>query len=127
MEEPRPIRHKLYVDEPAIVLPAPVPPPARYTPPMNSVRHYSPPQPAVIPNQRFNDISPPPSHRRPPVFESITRVDPPQMRLMDVIAQNRARRGTRIPRPRREVDEAKIYDPPTYNRNIIKNGFIVHK
>ena len=49
------------------------------------------------------------------------------MRLMDVIAQNRARRGTRLPRPRREVDEAKVYDPPTYNRNIIKNGFIVHK
>jgi hypothetical protein len=46
---------------------------------------------------------------------------------MDVVAQNRARRGGRIPKPRREVDEEKVYDKPTYQRNIIKNGFIVHK
>jgi hypothetical protein len=46
---------------------------------------------------------------------------------MDVIAQNRAKRGSRIPKPRREIDEETVYDPPTYNRNLIKNGFIVHK
>jgi hypothetical protein len=49
------------------------------------------------------------------------------MSLKDVIAGNRARRGSRIPKPRREVDEEACYDPPTYRRNYIKNDFIVHK
>jgi len=47
--------------------------------------------------------------------------------LKDVVAQNRARRGLRIPKPRREVDEDEFYDLPTYNKNFIKNDFIVHK
>jgi hypothetical protein len=70
--------------------------------------------------------------RSTPVYESpvrpnIPKTNEPPLRLMDVIAQNRAKRGSRIPKPRREVDEEKLYDPPTYKRNIIKNGFIIHK
>ncbi len=68
-----------------------------------------------------------PSLYEPPVKPNIPKTNEPPLRLMDVIAQNRARRGTRIPKPRREVDEEKVYDKPTYQRNIIKNGFIVHK
>lgn len=63
----------------------------------------------------------------PPVRPNIPKPTEPPLRLMDVIAQNRARRGPNIPKPRREIDEAKVYDPPTYKRNIIKNGFIIHK
>ncbi len=47
--------------------------------------------------------------------------------LKDVVAQNRARRGSRIPKPRREVAEDEFYDLPTYNKNFIKNDFFVHK
>jgi hypothetical protein len=47
--------------------------------------------------------------------------------LKDIVAQNRAKRGAGIPKPRREVDEENFYDLATYNKNIIKNGFIVHK
>ena len=47
--------------------------------------------------------------------------------LSEVLAENRARRGSRIPKPRREVDEEELHDPPTYNKNFIKNGFLVHK
>ena len=47
--------------------------------------------------------------------------------LQEVLAQNRAQRGSRIPVPRREVYEDQIYDLPTYRRNYVKNGFIVHK
>ena len=49
------------------------------------------------------------------------------MSLKDVLAENRARRGPRIPKPRREVDEDTSYDPPKYHRSYIKNSFIVHK
>lgn len=47
--------------------------------------------------------------------------------LKEVLAENRARRGSRIPKPRREVDEEQLHDLPTYNKNFIKNGFLVHK
>lgn len=47
--------------------------------------------------------------------------------LSEVLAENRARRGSRIPKPRREVDEEELRDPPMYNKNFIKNGFLVHK
>jgi hypothetical protein len=47
--------------------------------------------------------------------------------LKEVLAENRARRGSRIPKPRREVDEEEFHDPPTYHRKFIKNDFLVHK
>lgn len=152
MDEPtRPARRTIYVDdEPRPPATAEMTPRSNPTPVRHSPPHVVPPppphiqrspQPSVpLKTSRFNDISPPPSHRKPqPISHSDSnhtntnnnnnsnRNDPPPLRLMDVIAQNRARRGTRPQKPRREVDEAKVYDPPTYNRNIIKNGFIVHK
>jgi len=94
--------------------------------------------PAITRVNRRNDVSPPattrrvPTNRSSPIHEpaikpNIPKSTEPPLRLMDVIAQNRAKRGGRIPKPKREVDEDKPYDPPTYQRNIIKNGFIVHK
>lgn len=150
MDEPtRPARRKIYVDEPpatAEITPRSNPTPVRHSPPHVVPPLTQRPSPPSVPlkTNRFNDLSPPPSHRRPQPppppppqpqppsnFDAnnnnSNRNDPPPLRLMDVIAQNRARRGTRPSKPRREVDEAKVYDPPTYNRNIIKNGFIVHK
>ncbi len=50
-----------------------------------------------------------------------------QLTLKDILAQNRARRGSRIPIIRREVDEVQYHDLPTYNKNYVKNDFIVHK
>jgi len=47
--------------------------------------------------------------------------------LKDVLAENRARRGSRIPKPRRDVDENEFYDLPIYNKDFIKNDSIVHK
>ncbi|CAF3351790.1 unnamed protein product [Rotaria sp. Silwood1] len=148
MEEPRPIRRLVYTQDPSIPLsssritpptfspPSPVHSPYQPTP-RSVVSQKSPTQVSAKPIRR-NEISPPPSSRKqqtarsPPISESSIKVNTPRpneppLRLMDIIAQNRAKRGTRIPKPRCEVDEEKVYDPPTYNRNIIKNGFIVHK
>jgi hypothetical protein len=47
--------------------------------------------------------------------------------LKDVLAENRARRGIHIPKPRREIDEEEFYDPPIYNKKFVKNNFLVHK
>lgn len=47
--------------------------------------------------------------------------------LRDILAQNRARRGLRIPKPRREVDEEQLRDPPPSNKDYIKNDFIIHR
>jgi len=47
--------------------------------------------------------------------------------LKEVLAENRARRGSQIPVPRREVDEDRLYDPPTYKKSFIKNDFFVYK
>lgn len=157
MEEPRRIRRQIYLeDSPAPIStsstpPPPPPPPLPATIPVSYSPRRSPPQPSPRPlmNQkspspivrrsiRRTEPTPPPSTRRPqinrssPVYEpqikpNIPKTTEPPLRLMDVIAQNRARRGGRIPKPRREVDEENIHDLPTYNRNIIKNGFIVHK
>ena len=43
------------------------------------------------------------------------------------MAENRARRGSFIPIPRREVDEEEFHDPPTCNKKFIKNDSIIHK
>lgn len=145
MEEPRPTRRTVYVEE----IPAPPPPPSPPPPvtysPRRTPQFQSSPRPPVYQRSpspirtkpiRRNDPSPPLSTRKPsmtrsplyePVKPNIPKTTEPPLRLMDVIAQNRARRGSRIPKPRREVDEDNVYDPPTYKRNIIKNGFIVHK
>lgn len=142
MEEPRPTRRTVFVEENPP--PPPSPPPVfnsprrspQYQPSPRSLVNTRSPSPVRAKPVRRNDPSPPLSSRKPPVARSplyepvkpnIPRATDPPLRLMDVIAQNRARRGTRIPKPRREVDEDKVYDPPTYKRNIIKNGFIVHK
>lgn len=148
MDEPRHARRTVYVQEssasqaplsPPPHPPPPPPPPASYSPRRSSyqpsprpVINYKSPSPT-----RRNNLSPPLSTRkqqttRSPIYESpvkpnIPKTNEPPLRLMDVIAQNRAKRGPGIPKPRREIDEAKVYDPPTYKRNIIKNGFIVHK
>ena len=129
-EPPRPVRRTVYIDDPPPpptaeeITPRSNPTPVRQTPPQRLT-----PLSLPLKTSRFNDISPPQSHRKPPppANPEPAPTNPPPLRLMDVIAQNRARRGARPPKPRREVDEAKVYDPPTYNRNIIKNGFIVHK
>lgn len=100
--------------------------------------NYKSVSPAAPKSSRRTEVSPPASSRRAPTNRSspiheqlikpnIQKSTEPPLRLMDVIAQNRAKRGGRIPKPKREVDEDKLYDPPTYQRNIIKNGFIVHK
>lgn len=47
--------------------------------------------------------------------------------LKDVLAENRARRGSRIPKPRREVDQEEFHDAPINNINFLKNDFLVHK
>lgn len=139
MDEPRPVRRTVYIDEPPVSEPTPRldPPiiysPVRQSPPELLLTNRSPPPPSVpLRTSRFNDMSPPPTHRKSQqpnsdMNQNSSRNEPPPLRLMDVIAQNRARRGGRPTKPRREVDEAKVYDPPTYNRNVIKNGFIVHK
>ena len=149
MEEPRPVRRIVYVEDSPPARSPPTsfvaPPPATYSP-----RHSSY-QPS--PRTTFNDKvpSPPPaklSHRNEmslpaptrkqqtiqppatfpsPIKPNIPKTEEPPLRLMDIIAQNRAKRGSRIPKPKREVDEEKVYDPPTYRKNFIKNGFIVHK
>ncbi len=135
---------------PAPPSPRPLPPPVSYSP-RRSSPHQQSPRPIVYPKSpspipmrpiRRSNVSPPPppppaSTRKqktprspiyePPVRPNIPKPTEPPLRLMDVIAQNRARRGPNIPKPRREIDEAKVYDPPTYKRNIIKNGFIIHK
>jgi hypothetical protein len=100
-------------------------------------RKETPPPALTRPNRR-KETPPPASTRKkqparslpiyePPVKPSIQKANEQPLRLMDIVAQNRAKRGTRIPKPRREVDEERVYDPPTYHRNVIKNGFIVHK
>jgi len=156
MEEPRPTRRTVYVQDPSVPLPSsrpppppstppPPPPPASYSPrrsPYQSsprpIVNQKSPSPNLTKPRRRSDLSPPSSTRRqqptrsPSLYEPLVRpnipkTNEPPLRLMDVIAQNRAKRGSRIPKPRREIDEVKVYDPPTYNRNIIKNGFIVHK
>lgn len=163
MEEPRPTRRTVYVQDSPVPPPlSPVsyypPPPPVAQPPPPPPASYSPrrspyqPSPRPVPvNQkspsptrrnnasptRRNNASPPLSTRkaqtnRSPIYESpvkpnIPKTNEPPLRLMDVIAQNRAKRGPGIPKPRREIDEAKVHDPPTYKKNIIKNGFIVHK
>ncbi|CAF2496950.1 unnamed protein product [Rotaria sp. Silwood2] len=148
MEEPQPIRRIVYAQDPSVPLSSSRPDPPFLSPPSPVRSPYQPsPRPFVtqksptqVPTKpiRRNELSPPPSSRKqqtarsPPILESsvkpnIPKSTEPPLRLMDVIAQNRAKRGSRIPKPKREVDEEKVYDPPTYNRNIIKNGFIVHK
>ncbi len=149
MEEPRPVRRTVYVEEPPVPPsppPPPPPPPPRLPPPAPHSPRRSPYQstPRSNANQkspsptRRNDVSPPTSTRKqqtirsPTIYDStvkpnIPTTNEPPLRLKDVIAQNRAKRGGRIPKPRREVYEEQVYDPPTYKRNIIKNGFIVHK
>jgi hypothetical protein len=149
VEEPRPTRRAVYLQEPSVPVPSPrpPPPPISYSPRRSSPYHPSPRPPvnprtpSPIPTKpiRRNNISltPPQLPRKqrtprspiyePPVKPNIPKTNEPPLRLMDVIAQNRARRGPNIPKPRREIDEAKVYDPPTYKRNIIKNGFIIHK
>lgn len=152
MQEPRPVRRIVYVEEPSVPLssarrvPSPRSPPISYSP-RRSPQRYSPetfvtqrsPSPKPAPPIRRHEISPPLSSRKqqtarsPPTFEPSTKSnipksnEPPPLRLMDVIAQNRAKRGSRIPKPKREVDEQKVHDPPVYRKNLIKNGFVVHK
>ncbi|CAF0802667.1 unnamed protein product [Didymodactylos carnosus] len=46
---------------------------------------------------------------------------------MQIILANRAKRGSKLPKPKREVEQAKFYDPPQPSKNIVRNGFIVHK
>ena len=71
---------------------------------------------------------------RPSPMRSTPRTIPSQnqnpgkyLPLSQILAANRARRGSRIPKPRREVSEEEFRDPPMYNKNFIKNGFLVHK
>ncbi|CAF1630683.1 unnamed protein product [Rotaria magnacalcarata] len=47
--------------------------------------------------------------------------------LKDILAQNRARRGSRILPPRREIDEEELHEKPLGNRDFIKNDLLVHK
>ena len=84
-------------------------------------------EPSVPPRVRERGVPRPanvPSSNRAPV--SITNPDR-SLQLRDVVAQNRARRGTRLSRPRRQIYEEQNRDLPTYRRNIVKNGFMVHK
>jgi hypothetical protein len=47
--------------------------------------------------------------------------------LNEVLAENRARRGSRIQKPRREVDGEKTYELPPLRKNYVKRDFLVHK
>lgn len=47
--------------------------------------------------------------------------------LKDILAQNRARRGSRIPKPRREIDEEELHEKPIGNRDFIKDDLLIHK
>ncbi|CAF2457088.1 unnamed protein product [Rotaria sp. Silwood2] len=47
--------------------------------------------------------------------------------LKDVLAQNRARRGSRIPIPRREIDDEELHDSPIGNKDFIRKDLLVHK
>ncbi|CAF3326715.1 unnamed protein product [Rotaria socialis] len=153
MEESQPIQRIVYTQDPSIPLSsakasaiAPFRSPVSYSPGRSSYQSSPRPMatqksPTLLPPAKFNphnEISPLSSPRKqqtarsPLIPDSLSRPNvskstEPPLRLMDIIAQNRAKRGSRIPKPRREIDEEKVYDPPTYNRNIIKNGFIVHK
>ncbi|CAF3830672.1 unnamed protein product [Rotaria sordida] len=148
MEEPRPIRRIIHTPDPSVPFSSSRPTPPVLSPP-SPVRSPYQPSPRQVVTQksptlaaakpiRRNEISPPPSTRKQqtarslpipesPIRQNISKSNEPPLRLMDIVAQNRARRGSHIPKPRREVDEEPVYDPPTYSRNLIKNGFIVHK
>ncbi|CAF1498353.1 unnamed protein product, partial [Didymodactylos carnosus] len=63
----------------------------------------------------------------PPAPVKIQSNDHTYVRAMDIILANRAKRGWKLPKPKREVEEEKFHDPPQPNKNIIKNGFIIHK
>lgn len=149
----RPIQRIVYTQEPSVpLLSSRAPPEPVIHSPLAShspVRSTYQPSPRLAVTQNsstlppaqstsYNRGSPPLSSRKQHITRSpigpeqssrpnISKSTEPPLRLMDVIAQNRAKRGSRIPKPRREVDEEKVYDPPTFSRNIIKNGFIVHK
>ena len=43
--------------------------------------------------------------------------------LKDVVAQNRAERGTRVSRPRRQIYEEENAPLATYRRSIVKKGY----
>ena len=68
-----------------------------------------------------------PIRETPRKINSQNQTESKHVNLKDILAGNRARRGPRIPKPRREVDDQKLYDLPTYRKNYIKNGFLVHK
>jgi hypothetical protein len=98
-----------------------------------SPHHFVTPRQHVKPPPLDDPPTLPPPVITPAIRQSPKRTLPPitnrskHLTLQEVLAQNRARRGSRIPVPRREIDEEKFYDPPTYRRNYVKNGFIVHK
>ncbi len=101
----------------------------------------SPPPPVPLKPLRFNEFTSPRHstikqqtprrtttiHQSPNRSFSQSNNKKKQLTLKDVLAQNRARRGSRIPIIRREVDEVQYHDLPTYNKNYVKNDFIVHK
>jgi hypothetical protein len=86
-------------------------------------------------SRRLNVYSSP---RRPRMTQSTSRETPIRIisrntneqnyiSLKEVLAENRARRSSRKPKLRREVDEEQSYDLPTYRKNFVKNNFLVHK
>ncbi|UJR24850.1 hypothetical protein I4U23_006219 [Adineta vaga] len=83
----------------------------------------SPPIPTLRNTSRRTEVIETYSSRR--IQDKSTDDQPPT--LMEVVAQNRANRRGRVPKPKREVHEDNLYDLPTYHRNVIKNGFMVHK
>ncbi|CAF1279729.1 unnamed protein product [Adineta steineri] len=84
--------------------------------------HFSK-SPAIpsLKNTRHIEVTEPYSSRTP------RKTDDNAPSLMEIVAQNRAKRGGRAPKPKREVEEDRPYDPPTYHRDVVKNGFVVHK
>ncbi|CAF1427206.1 unnamed protein product [Adineta steineri] len=131
VEEAQPIHHPVYVENlPSISRSPPVPPrqhlpqvsPTLSRPPVKTshVSEFATPNyPKIIPRTTINETSP---RSLPPIHNKQKHIS-----LKEVLAQNRARRGSRIPIPRREIDEEVAYDLPIYNKNYVKNGFIVHK
>ncbi|UJR23926.1 hypothetical protein I4U23_026898 [Adineta vaga] len=116
VEQPKPVPRQVYQESHS---PPPPPPPRQPVKPLRldelpTARQSKPYRPS--PRESSNRSLP-----------QLNRKPKPHLSLQEVLAQNRARRGSRIPIPRREIDEEQIYDLPTYRRNYVKNGFIVHK
>ncbi|CAF1150154.1 unnamed protein product [Adineta ricciae] len=147
--------HTIVVQEPPPPPPAPVqsprrkilvartPPPESPLPPRRTMAVSRSPSPDPAKSSRRSLVFPksPPiptlrnANRRTEVVETYSsrtaRTNQPlneqPLSLMEVVAQNRANRRGKVPKPRREVSEDKLYDLPTYHKNVIKNGFMVHK